>query len=694
MSSKSAVANLNQMASGTRTSPRKRPRATDDQESPNKKRAVDFEVQPGSRAGRSRKSTTQLPLSRASTAADHPPQSNEITFHPPVPLSNTINGEPETKQKKRKLGAKDKANKSSPFKGKGIVGRVSVAGVNFNSSDSPAKINRRRGKANGVRVISTNFPTNPLDILNAHPIQVTELARQNATNKAQTTTRLGSARKLASLGPDRNSDTTEAVRISEHQGRDMESQTEESSESDAGEEEQDRASAEEIPASAADKERDGDDMREEDAELEPSADRESAAPGPQRRRKGRTPRTQEEVQQREQKRKAQKEAEERRRKEDMEEASKAQQEEFDKFKEKFGRGLGRAAEEVGGTDTWKVMGAGALTIRDMAPRKREMDTSRAQSIWRKLLFLDEAFQLLEDNGEYSLQNEEAARTALRDLEARSTLDILHPKRDQQQRGDPTVVELYQQIIPKLVFLLKKVLLGRYVDGLSAVGSREILTLTEAGMQLCKIAMEWEPKPSALSSGTRRAVHNHINPNLRIIRNCITERIQFEEHVSEQQQRVKKLAQDQRESRERKLKLWAERQQRFASNHAVSHSHHAERRTKESDVVDIDDIEEVRPTQRLQGEERPRAHRQATEEIPAPDPTTQWTREEDEALLDGLQEHPDGDRFGQILDTCPQLSDKDIFQLMARAQFHKQNNIKAIVAAEKRGDSCFDWLSSV
>lgn len=413
------------------------------------------------------------------------------------------------------------------------------------------------------------------------------------------------------------------------------------------------------------------------------AEREQPEAEPSQRRGGHPATSQEE-------RQARKEAEARQRAENALETEAAELADFEKRGQKFVHGIEDLTEHLGGVEVWSKMGAGAKTITALVAKKKNMETDRCQSVWRQIRKLAGWFKDHEDFGEDQVQ------ATLGKLQTVATWR--HLSRDGETgRGDQTIIEVFQHLIPHSIYLIRSALIGRfyvrYVDSW-----REMLRLVDIATNLCNAALEWQPKPSALEGGIRGEVRTHIRPALADIRGALQAHLSLLEQKERNKRKAEELERAQKRAQMMRQKQWDAMEAGMSSCQlSLPQVTQPKRQRYVEEVVDIDELEDEAPnhsTGVMATQPRPRVQRQATEEIPPPDPIVTWTEQEQIALLNGLQQFREADRYSRILETSIVLVMKDIDQCIAQAQYYKRACRHMLAKKAAEGDHSFDWLSSV
>ncbi|KAK5946271.1 hypothetical protein PMZ80_000413 [Knufia obscura] len=412
----------------------------------------------------------------------------------------------------------------------------------------------------------------------------------------------------------------------------------------------------------------------------------------------------------EEEREARREAEARKRAENAVESEAAELADFEKRGQKFVQGIEEVVEQLGGVQAWSKMGAGAKTITAMVAKKNEMETARCQAVWRHMRNLSRWFKGLEDAEAADI--EEASTK----LKARATWKFLSSDGN-TKRGDQAIIEIYEHLIPHSVYLVRNAVKRRFVEQAKQPW-QELLPLVDIAICLCDIASQWTPKPSNLESGIRGQVRNSIRPGMNDVRAALQEHLDMLEYQEKNRRRAETLKRNQEAAKAKRARQLAAMKAGMSSCRATTErGSRSIRHEQLEEVDDIDDLEDhelgqstgSRTAQRLPraatdtaadmrrhstgvraSEARSRIEREATEEIPAPDPTVTWTDAENTALLNGLQRYTGTDRYTRILEEFIVLNMKDIDQCMARARFYREG----MLAAEARGGRCPDWLRLV
>lgn len=756
------IAQLNQVASRTPNTHRKRPRTSDLQDAtPSKRRAVEDKVQqhiPSISRSTGRRSATRLPSRSSLTAATPAPKPRGPDVYQ-LQVSPNQDGEPEKlkgkprdqkkdPKKKRHLnrrvdkepGAKegfDKSRKSTAF------ASFDLQAVNLDSIDSPAK-NTRAKRTLKLKKLDPNFlKPIPLDAepgreaspeletvtLQERPPPSAQPTRRNdeleSEDDAEETDQNDEPQRLSAAVnetdhtdnedeyevADANQDTAEeeapvaqgpswTQRITDqdrnYMAREQEKITkqkqQEAKESqakrpDATSKDQANGSrTTDRPAAGHRIQREQVDEEEHTDEENEEQHNEEAEP---KKKKGRSKMTEEEKQ-------AKKEAAAKQKEDNARETEAAEASNFEARGERFTQGIEDLADQVGGLKSWHNLGAGAKTITEMVAKKRDMDTARARSLWTKLCYLQDTFSDREE------ADEELISQAIKSLREKSTWAVL-TREGTTGRGDTTIIDLYEHLIPQAVYVLKKALKERFVATYKS-SWRELQNITEITISLCDVAADWDPKPSNLESGIRGQVRRHIRPNLASILNAIKQNLKQIEGREKEQRYLAEFAKRQQQNKEERIRHWERMQSECSARHLPRPAGYVPSIRSSQQVMDEPETEELytAEVQHLTSNSahrnppKPSLRRQETEEIPAPDPNTIWSEKENVALLNGLQKYLNEDRYARILKDrkyAKALREKDVDQCMARAKFYKAG-CSQILREAAEGDGSFDWLRTV
>lgn len=404
---------------------------------------------------------------------------------------------------------------------------------------------------------------------------------------------------------------------------------------------------------------------------------------PSQRRGGRSAMSQEE-------RQARKEAEARQRAENALETEAAEVADFEKRGQRFVRGIEDVVEELGGIEAWSKMGGGAKTITVMVENKKDMEMERCQSAWRQIRKLARWFKGPEN------YEENQFLATLNKLQAVATCRHLSGG-GETRRGDQTIIEIFEYLIPHSVSLIRSAVKARF-DAKYKHSWQEVLQLVDIAANLCNAALEWQPRPSTLQRAIRREVRTHIRPALDDVRGSLEAHLSLLEQKERTKRKAEELERAQKRAQMMRQKQWDAMEAGMSSCQlSIPQTTQPKRQRYVEAVVDIDELEDEAPnhsTGVMATQPRPRVQRQATEEIPPPDPIVTWTEQEQIALLNGLQQFRGADRYSRILETSIVLVMKDIDQCIAQVQYYKRACRHMLAKKAAEGDHSFDWLSSV
>lgn len=298
---------------------------------------------------------------------------------------------------------------------------------------------------------------------------------------------------------------------------------------------------------------------------------------------------------------------------------------------------------------------------------------------------------------------------------RDTIGLI--KNTKKKEDDQTIEGIYVEAIPKMVMLLKTVLVTRSVQGgLSMSSLEELKQLIDATITLCTKAKNWKPWPKMLEPNVWANTEIMIKTSLKGLREAYG--IAQAELIHEEEEEVRKFEEAQIEQKRQTL---AEHAAKFkAQDDEVAKRARDRKRDREqernrrgvngvgqlADVFDIDDLvmNDSSSAPAVAGQlsparDVPRKLRERTEDIPAP-MQLNWREEEDRCLIMALEEFTDENRYLDIdkkygSDGGP-LSRRDVDQLMQRALFYKQTMASRIEAdREEVGNvDCWAFLLSV
>lgn len=389
-------------------------------------------------------------------------------------------------------------------------------------------------------------------------------------------------------------------------------------------------------------------------------------------------------------RQARKEAEARQRAENALETEAAEVADFEKRGQRFVRGIEDVVEELGGIEAWSKMGGGAKTITAMAENKNDMETERCQSVWRQIRKLARWFKGLDD------YEENLVSATLNKLQAVATWRYLSGD-GETRRGDQTIIEIFECLIPHSVSLVRSAVKARF-DPKYKHSWQEVSRLVDIAANLCNAALEWQPRPSTLQRAIRREVRTHIRPALDDVRGSLEAHLSLLEQKERNRRKAEELERAQKRAQIMRQKQWDAMEAGMSSCQlSIPQATQPKRQRCVEEVVDIDELEANAPSHStgvMATQPRPPVQRQATEEIPPPDPIVTWTEQEQIALLNGLQQFRGADRYSRILETSIVLVMKDIDQCIAQAQYYKRACRHMLAKKAAEGDHSSDWLSSV
>ena len=279
----------------------------------------------------------------------------------------------------------------------------------------------------------------------------------------------------------------------------------------------------------------------------------------------------------------------------------------------------------------------------------------------------------------------------------------------RKRDSRLIKDVYVQGIPNMVKLLKAALVTRSLENeLSIASLKELVKIIDTTLILCAKAYNWRPRPT-LDSGVMRRTRNVIKPSLEALRKAYTEaQYDYPDEEEDEARKVEKrqalavhvanfLAQEQEKKKR------AEYNKRWRQRDRTMQSVIGDRlQTREFDVDELD-LNGVSPAPAMGGVRGltwretgvaaarqslsynnaaqpgtryvPRMSRERTEDIPGP-MARKWSEDEDGALLKGLEEFTDANRYLEIDQVYGSaggpLSGRDVDELMQRARFYKQS----------------------
>jgi hypothetical protein len=279
----------------------------------------------------------------------------------------------------------------------------------------------------------------------------------------------------------------------------------------------------------------------------------------------------------------------------------------------------------------------------------------------------------------------------------------------RKRDARLIREIYLRGIPKMVKLLKVVLVSRSLNGeLSVASLMELNKIIDSTLNLCEKAYRWHPRP-ALEIGVKRRTGRVIKISLEALRRAYTEA--QNDSTDEEEVEARKIAKRQVIAGQVADILAQEQEKRRCAEHNKRkiyrdrHRRSINRVGLVTDVFDIDDlglnaaspdlapnctrrslpwretgVAAARQSLPSNSSRRPAARdvarrsRERTEDIPGP-MAPDWSFEEDNVLLYGLELFTDANRYLEIDQMYGSaggpLSGRDVDALMQRAKFYKQ-----------------------
>jgi hypothetical protein len=301
------------------------------------------------------------------------------------------------------------------------------------------------------------------------------------------------------------------------------------------------------------------------------------------------------------------------------------------------------------------------------------------------------------------------------VDIKKRVRTIRPTQD-TKKDSRLVKDVYVQGIPKMVMLLKMVLVTRALHGELSISSlKELVTIIDATLSLCDKACRWQPRPT-LEYGVKRRTRTEILPSLEALRTAYME-AQFE-GLDDEDKEAEAAEEAQKAAKRQALadhvaKFLAEEEEKRKcvehNNHAVTpdrHQRSINRANSAADVFEIDDLnlDDTAPTTAPNGTGRSlpwretgvaaarqalpsvlsqtcatgdvaRRSRERTEDIPGP-MVPDWSRREDGQLLYGLELFRGANRYLEIDrhfgSAGGPLSGRDVDELMQRAKFLKHS----------------------
>ena len=294
----------------------------------------------------------------------------------------------------------------------------------------------------------------------------------------------------------------------------------------------------------------------------------------------------------------------------------------------------------------------------------------------------------------------------------------------EKHNEKLIEEMYLNAIPKMVFLLRAILIARYQEeAFSVAAYAELIRTINSLHKLCDKAFRWKPRPNFLKSGVRKNTNNVIKISLQEL--CkIYEAVPYNIEPAEAQNQIleqrKKLADWATgvKARDRDQKLRNQGRQESGRDPPIpelsvididdlgadlaSHTLYSPGRSFRRNEISVGVASISGTSSRTSRQKSPgglRMTREHTEDIPPP-MTKKWSRAELQALLGGLEEFTKEDRYLKIAEIYGgrggPLSSRDLDELMLQAKFFKQSMLRTIKAeAEETGStSRWDWLLNV
>lgn len=395
----------------------------------------------------------------------------------------------------------------------------------------------------------------------------------------------------------------------------------------------------------------GTDVQIDEQVDEEGEERQSAAPPSQsQRKKGRRPQNEEE-------RIARREAQAREWADNAAATERARLNLLEKRGRNFMDGIGDIIQraDIGSVELLSTLGAAGAEISAIVEKKMHMDTDRAEALNKTLRELTGIF--MEDRGD----NDGRIDTLMSDLKKR--VSRAHLKGDEGPTlGDPTVVNLFEHLIPQSIRLIRQYLRNHFYEQ-DKQSWTELRTLVKAARTMSNIALAWDPKPSVLETGIRGNVYNKIRPNLTTILEQVTKRAQEIEAAEEFELTRREAERAQivvHRQRNQLRSQWDDELEKRMSliGRSTAKSNSTARESFHDEAIDIDDIEDNNFEKDVELYSR-------NSSMLAP-----WSEAENTALLNGLQKHQNGARFWLVRNEYPQLRGRAIDECIARALFYK------------------------
>ena len=299
----------------------------------------------------------------------------------------------------------------------------------------------------------------------------------------------------------------------------------------------------------------------------------------------------------------------------------------------------------------------------------------------------------------------------------------------RKRNSRLIKDVYVQAIPKMVQLLKTALVTRSLKEEPSIASlKELVKIIDATLDLCVKAYHWRPR-AILEDGVKRRTRNVIKMSLEALRTAyIAAQYDYPDDEGEEEARKVEKRQALAEHVAKFLAHELEKKQRAEHNRRERNRDRNRRRTNgallQATDFDIDqlDLDDVMPAPALNGLRRslpwtetgvvaarrslvssipvrplarhvPQVSRERTEDIPGP-MARRWSEEEDSALLRGLEEFTDANRYLEIDEVYGSadgpLRGRDVDELMQRARFYKQSMASHIEEEREKVGNVDRW----
>jgi hypothetical protein len=306
----------------------------------------------------------------------------------------------------------------------------------------------------------------------------------------------------------------------------------------------------------------------------------------------------------------------------------------------------------------------------------------------------------------------------------------------RKRNSRLIRDVYVHGIPKMVQLLKNALVTRSLkEEPSTASLKELVKIIDATLDLCVKAYHWRPRP-ILEYGVKRRTRNVIKMSLEALRTAYiaaqhdSPDNDNDDDDDDEEEEARKFEKRQAlaEHVAKYLAHELEKKQRAEHNRRERNRDRNRRRTNgallQATTFDIDqlDLDDVMPAPALNGLRRslpwtetgvmaargslvssipvrplarhvPQVSRERTEDIPGP-MARRWSEEEDSALLRGLEEFTDANRYLEIDEVYGSadgpLRGRDVDELMQRARFYKQSMASHIEEEREKVGNVDRW----